>query len=118
MLTIQLNQLEFYGYHGVYAEERKTGGVYVVQCVLHYFPQAGVVTELDQTVNYEEVYALIKLRMAEPTPLLETIAMQLCYSIMEKFGQVEQVYVHVEKKNPPIPAFSGSVSVSYQLARE
>jgi dihydroneopterin aldolase len=118
MLTIQLNQLEFYGYHGVYAEERKIGGAYVVQCVLHYFPQVDVVTELDQTVNYEGVYALIKQRMAEPTPLLETIAMQLCHSIMEKFVQVEQVYVHVEKKNPPIPAFSGSVSVSFQLARQ
>jgi dihydroneopterin aldolase len=118
MLTIQLNQLEFFGNHGVYAEERKIGGSYVVQCVLHYLPKVELVTELNQTVNYEKVFELIKQRMAAPTPLLETIAMELCYSIMAKFSKVEQVYVHIEKRSPPIPAFSGSVSVSFQLARD
>jgi dihydroneopterin aldolase len=50
--------------------------------------------------------------------LLETIAMQLCYDVMEMFDAAQSIFVSVEKCNPPIKGYVGAVVVSFQLARE
>ena len=117
MLSIHLKDLLFTAHHGVYEEEKTLGNKFIVNLHLHYVSEHHVITELKQAVNYENVFALVLKRMKQPTPLLETIAMELCNSIMETFEVVHAVFVSVEKTNPPIPSLQGSVIVSYQLAR-
>ena len=118
MLSIHLKDLVFNSHHGLYEEEKILGNNFIVNVHVHYLPDASMVTQLDQAVNYETIFAVVHKRMLQPTLLLETIVMDLCNSIMETFEMVHGVFVSVEKTNPPIEALNGSVVVSYQLSRE
>ena len=118
MLTIHLKDLSFHAFHGVYSEESILGNHFIVNLHVHYIPQAEIVRELNQAVNYEKLFALVQTRMEQPSPLLETIAMELCHSVLEQFQPVHSVFVSVEKVNPPIPSLQGNVVVAYHLSRE
>jgi 7,8-dihydroneopterin aldolase/epimerase/oxygenase len=116
-LKIHLNNLEFYGYHGLYAEEQRAGNCFRVNisidCVV------GAVTEIDQTVNYAEVFALVKAEMEIATPLLETLAQRITTAILARFSLATSVRIYIEKLTPPIPYFSGtSVGVEWEQKRE
>lgn len=113
MLTIKLKDLNFRGFHGLYPEERILGGNFVVNLEVEYQPQPVIIQEIWQTLDYERLFEMVKARMALPTPLLETIAMELTAEILQKFQHVSRVSVEIEKKNPPIPGLSGSVVVAY-----
>lgn len=118
MLSIHLKDLVFSAHHGVYEEERILGNKFVVNVHVHYLPVEEVITQLQEAINYETLFAMVNHRMKQTTPLLETIAMELCNSIIQSFHLVQGVFVSIEKTNPPIEALNGSVVVSYQLSRE
>lgn len=113
MLTIQLKDLLFRSFHGVYQEETVLGGDFVVNVTVDYLPPTDIIWQLDETLNYETLFERVKQRMDQPTPLLETIAMEIADEILRNFNGVSRVSVAIEKKNPPISGFSGSVQVSY-----
>ncbi len=117
MLSIHLKDLVFNAYHGVHEQEKILGNKFVVNVHLHYMPAENVIFHLLQTINYETVFALVSNRMQHPSPLLETIVMELCNTIMESFDKVHAVFVSIEKTNPPIQSLQGNVVVSYQLAK-
>ena len=117
MLTIQLTNLEFHAYHGLYEEEKRIGGDYIVNVVIQRAPLKIPVMHLDETVNYALVYETVKQAMQQPTPLLETLVMTLASEILTKFSQAQEVKIDIKKIHPPIIAFEGEVGVSYSLKR-
>ena len=116
MLSINLNNLSFYGFHGLYEHERITGNSFVVNATIKYLPSSLVVA-IEETIDYVTIYELIKNRMAIATPLLETIVMEIANEIIEKYVLAKEVEIIITKENPPIPDFEGSVGVSYKLIR-
>jgi dihydroneopterin aldolase len=72
------------------------------------------VTTLEQTVNYAAVYEIIRHRMQSATPLLETLVQELTDEIYAHDKRIKSISVTVEKKNPPMSAFEGSVSVNFK----
>jgi 7,8-dihydroneopterin aldolase/epimerase/oxygenase len=117
MLTIQLKDLVFRSRHGVYPEEKLLGGDFCVNLTVDFDPGTVLVESLDQTLNYERLFEMVKRRMDIPTPLLETICMELAAEILSEFSMVSRVNIVLEKKNPPIPSLLGSVVVSYTAIR-
>ena len=116
MLSIQLNNLSFFAYHGLYDEEKISGNDFVVNVLIHFHPQHKV-DSIDQTIDYVSVYELIEKRMQIATPLLETIVMDLSSLILERFVIAEFVSIELTKQKPPIHNFKGTVSVKYELKR-
>ena len=116
MLSIHLNNLSFFSYHGLYDHERVEGNFFTVNATIHYHP-VGLVDSIEQTVDYVSVYELIKTRMTIATPLLETIVMELAEEILAKYSLAQEVYISLTKEKPPIANFEGSVGVSYSLKR-
>jgi dihydroneopterin aldolase len=51
--------------------------------------------------------------MQKPVDLLETLAEAMANNVHQQFQQVKKVSVEVEKLNPPIDKFSGTVAVKY-----
>ena len=116
MLTIHLEQILFRSYHGLYEEERINGNDFLVDVTVKYQP-FGEINRIEDTINYAEVFELVRKRMAIATPLLETVAMDIAALILSEFKVAEKVMITIKKLNPPIKNFNGKVGVSFELKR-
>lgn len=112
-MTITLNDLRFYGYHGLFPEEKIIGNEFQVDVEVSFQPAPMIISEISATINYAEVYRLIKNRMEVPTELLETLAMSITESIQQQFSSVTQISIHIRKMHPPMAFFEGNVGVRY-----
>jgi dihydroneopterin aldolase len=116
MMTILLENIELAGFHGVHPLEGKTG----TRFILHASIQVQLpVTEisLDQTIDYAEVYALIKQEFSHPHHLLENLSTHIIRKIFTTFNHAQQVTLTILKKDAPISGFKGQVGVSNCLSR-
>ena len=114
MMFIHLHDLRFYSFHGVHEEEGLLGGNYEINLSAGFEPSTDVIRELSETLDYTGIFQLIKERMAIPTSLLETIAMEICASIQSKYPSVAKISISVKKLYPPVNNFEGSVGVSFE----
>lgn len=112
ILTISLNHLRFFAYHGLYAEEKKIGAEFEVNLIVS-FPAENTISELNNTVNYEKLFQLLKDEMQKPRELLETFAMEVSESIHQSFPSIKKNEISITKLHPPIKGFTGNVSVNY-----
>jgi len=101
--VIRLVGLSFYGYHGVSAAEKETGRAFEIDCELHVdLAQAGHSDQLADTVDYTQVYALIKdVVEGKAYSLLEGLANELAGLLLDKFP-IYRVTLQVRKLHPPI----------------
>jgi len=111
MVTIHLHQLRFFCFHGIHQEERLIGNEFIVNIDID-FDRSELIRELDDTINYVTVYELVKQRMSIATPLLETIGQELLASISELDTRIRKLQIRIEKSNPPIEGFEGTVGVT------
>jgi len=111
--TIELKSVIFFAFHGLHDEERKTGNEYEVDLSVKYFTDGKKITKIDETINYVRLFEIVKQEMGQPRNLLETVAISITEKIQQQFSQVKEVEVRINKKNPPIVNFSGSVAVLY-----
>jgi len=116
-LTIHLHNLMFHAFHGLYEEEQKNGNNFVVNVDIE-MDNDGMITDLQQTVNYAEVFQVIHQRMLQATPLLETIVQELSQSIHLLDKKISSVSITIKKLSPPIENFVGEVGVTYQSVRQ
>ena len=101
--VIRIVGMSFYGYHGVTAAERETGRRYEVDCELEVdLSQPGHSDQLMDTIDYAEVYTIIK-QTVEGTAyaLLEGLATSLVTKVLDMFP-VYRVTLRVRKMTPPI----------------
>lgn len=111
---IHVNEMEFWGYHGVFAEETKLGQRFRVTLSLAVdLQEAGQTDDLEKTVNYGEAFVVCqKVVEGEPAKLVETVAERIATGILTKFtGLVKGCKVIVVKPDPPIPGHYRSVAV-------
>jgi dihydroneopterin aldolase len=118
LLTIHLHNLCFKAYHGLYKEEQLLGNDFEVNISINHLPSNEKIVSIEQTINYVAVYELVKQRMQQPTPLLETLAQEICEAILNKFPLAMQVHFSIKKLNPPIVNFQGSVGISFEMRRD
>ena len=114
MITVALNNLQFFAFHGVLEEERKIGNNYLVDVSLEFHENAEVITHINDTINYEYIYQLIRKRMNVPTPLLETIVMETGNQIHNEFPDLKSIFISIKKMHPPIEGIQGAAEVSWQ----
>ena len=116
-MRISLNKLLFVGYHGLYPEEKKLGNNYSVEIDIDFNPKQSIIDQLDQTIDYVHVYAIVKKWMEIPTPLLETLVGKIADDILSSQALANKVFVKITKLHLPIPSFEGNVSVKIEKSR-
>ena len=116
-MRISLNKLLFVGYHCLYPEEKKLDNNYSVEIDIDFTPNQGVIVQLDQTINYVHVYAIVKKWMEIPTPLLETLVGKIADDILSSQALANKVFVKITKLHLPISFFEGNVSVKIEKSR-
>jgi dihydroneopterin aldolase len=112
--TIELRNLEFFSFHGLYAEEKKVGGEFVVDVFAKFPAQDHKLTSIDETVNYAALFEIIKDEMNQPRALLETIAQSIAEKIYNKYAVLKEIEIRIEKKKAPIVGISGTVAAGYR----
>jgi 7,8-dihydroneopterin aldolase/epimerase/oxygenase len=116
---IFVNQMEFYGYHGVFPEETKLGQRFVVDLmVIVDLKKAGQTDELEYSVNYGELFQVCKeIVEGKPYKLVEAVAEKIAETVLGQFTLVSEVTIKVIKPDPPIPGHYQSVAVEITRGR-
>ncbi len=112
MLTIHLQNLKFFAYHGHHEEERILGNEYEVDAIVQ-FQEHSQISHLDETINYTPLYKIIKDRMQIPSHLLEPLAIDIGTTMKNEFLQIQVISIKITKMHPPISGFQGSVAVTW-----
>jgi dihydroneopterin aldolase len=98
-----LEGLEFHAYHGVYPHERSSGNKFEVDVVVDTrFSDLAFHDDLAGTINYEDLYSLIRGIMDQPAKLLETVGHAIADKTLKTFASAQRVEVRISKFNPPI----------------
>ena len=113
MALIALEGMEFFAYHGCFSEEQIIGTRFVVDLYLETNTQEAEESDrLSKTINYQDVYLIVKEQMAEKSKLLEHVGRRILNVVVEKHPEIEFAEVKVSKMNPPLGGKIGSVSVT------
>ncbi|MBR1784527.1 MAG: dihydroneopterin aldolase [Bacteroidales bacterium] len=118
MATISINNMRFYAHHGCFEEERRIGTHFKVDLrLVTDTSRAELSDDIADTVNYLEVYRVVKAEMEKPSHLLEHVARRVGDSVLRDFPAVQQVVVAVHKLNPPLGGQMDSVCVEIEMKR-
>ena len=112
MGLIQIENMEFYSFHGHFKEERIVGNKFLVDLTIETDMTLPADTDnLKDAVNYQRIYEIVKSQMEVKSHLLEHIAGRILDAIYSEMGGIKKVIVKVSKLNPPMGGKIGSVSV-------
>jgi len=112
MGQIQIENMEFYSFHGHFREEQIVGSRFLVDLTLE--TDMDVPSESDNlkdAVNYQRAYEIVKHEMEKKSHLLEHIAGRIIKAIYAEMTGIKKITVKVSKMNPPVGGKIGSVSV-------
>lgn len=100
---ICLHEVRFYAFHGVMPQERSVGGEFLVSVKVGYpLEKAMSSDDVADTLNYAELYELVKKEMMQPSGLLEHVMGRIVEAIEKAFPEVASVEVKIKKVNPPM----------------
>ena len=103
MECVELKKMIFYAYHGVMEQERIVGNTYRVDLKLFLDLSKAIQTDnLADTVNYADIFSLVKEEMEIPSLLLEHIAGRIVQKIKQKHPTIAKITIRLAKLNPPI----------------
>ena len=114
LMTIELKELRFHAFHGLFEEEKLTGNEFGVNMSVSYRPPSPLMDKIADTIDYEQLYEIVKAEMKKRRDLLETLVIEIAEKVYESFPIVTKVVITISKLHPPIAGFSGNVSVSFQ----
>jgi dihydroneopterin aldolase len=103
MGLIQIENMEFYAFHGHYREEQIVGNKFLVNLSIDSDMTAPATSDnLKDAINYQHAYRLVKEEMEKKSKLLENIAKRILDTIYANFEGVRTVTVKISKMNPPM----------------
>ena len=100
---IELEGMEFKAYHGVLEQEKVRGNEFVVDFRGELDLSAAAESDnLNDTLNYADIYEIVAYEMSIPSELLENVAGRILKAIEKQFPQLVSFSVRVSKKRPPV----------------
>jgi len=113
MALIELEEMEFYAYHGCFKEEQIVGNKFLLNFSFETdTAKAENSDNINDTVNYQMVYNLVKEEMERPSHLLENIARRLIVKVCGQFQTITKAKVKISKMNPPMGGKMKCVSLT------
>jgi dihydroneopterin aldolase len=95
--------MEFYAYHGCFREEQIIGTYFNVDLCLEVdTSEAERSDKLSDTVNYQDVYLLVKSEMEIKAKLLEHVGRRILDAVMKNYPEVASAEIKISKMNPPL----------------
>ena len=119
MDKIFVDEMEFYGYHGVFPEETRLGQRFKVNLMVEAdLSAAGKSDNLEDSINYGELYQVCKsIVEGKPYKLVEAVAEKITAAVLDGFPMAHACTVKVIKPDPPIPGHYKSVAIEIKRSR-
>ena len=110
--TIQLTSIRAYGYTGLFPEEQSLGQWFEVDLTLWVdITKPGKSDRIEDTYDYRvDVQTIQEMIRTARFYLIEKLVESIAQTVLAS-SKVKQVRVRLTKVNPPIPDFSGKVSI-------
>ena len=113
MGIIEIEGMEFYAYHGHFKEEQIVGNKFLVNITIKTnCDRAAKTDNLEDALDYQKVYSLIKDEMQENSFLLENICDRILTRMYNEFAYIQKTTIKVSKINPPMGGQIEKVSVT------
>lgn len=116
---IYLHDVRFHAFHGVLPQERSVGADFVLSVRLGYdVTRAAATDDVQDTLNYAEVYQLVKHQMEQPSNLLEHVAGRIADALTNTFPAITSIDLELTKANPPMGADLRGAGVELHLIND
>ena len=103
MEYIELKKLIFHAFHGVSEQERIIGNNYRIDLKLFLDLNKAIKSDdLKDTVDYSDIFNLVKQEMAISSRLLEHVAGRIVRKIKQNYPRISKITIRLAKINPPI----------------
>lgn len=113
MGVIEIEEMEFYAYHGHYEEERVVGNRFLLDLRLECdCDKAADSDQIKDALNYQIAYKVIREQMQQKSHLLENIAKRILDALYNNLPDIKKATIKVRKMNPPMGGQIKSVSVT------
>ncbi|MBJ3784156.1 dihydroneopterin aldolase [Devosia sediminis] len=116
---IILNDLGFYGYHGVFSEEARLGQRFFIdiQCGVD-LTAPGTTDELGHTLSYADIYEVVKANFeGKRTKLIEALAQNIVTGLFEVFPEIGWIIIRIRKPEAPIAMVHGEAAIELHRVR-
>lgn len=116
MGRVELVDMEFFAHHGCFEQERIIGNKFIVNLWVDCdCTKASQTDGINDALNYQTLYDIVKKEMAQPSHLLEHVAGRILKQVKEQFPHIAAVQVKIDKLNPPLGGKVGSSRVTMSL---
>ena len=117
-MEIRLNDIRLFARHGVLEQERDTGGDFRVSMAVGYdFSRALNTDCVNDTLNYAQLFQVVKSQMDIPSRLIEHVAGRIAKQVLSRWPEAQYVKVDITKVNPPMHADCKGAVVSLRMSR-
>jgi dihydroneopterin aldolase len=115
---IELENMEFFAYHGCYKEEQVVGNRFLVNLSMETTHLDAIKTDkLKDALNYQKAYEIVKKEVEIPSHLLEHVCGRILDSLFSLFAELDSATVKLSKLNPPMGGKMERVSVTLSRRR-
>lgn len=103
MSIISIEGMEFFAYHGCFKEEQVIGTKFRIDLFLEVDTSAAEKSDqLQDTVNYQSVFQLVKKEMETTSKILEHVGRRILDNIKHEFPVIDHARIKIRKLNPPL----------------
>ena len=115
---VHIDGIRLHARHGVLPQEQLTGNDYIINVRASYdISRAMQTDDVADTLNYAEVYNIIKEEMSIPSKLIEHVAGRIADRLMDSYSQISSVMLRITKCNPPMGADCNGAGVEILVKR-
>ncbi len=114
-MTIELENMKFYAYHGHYEVEQKVGNHFLVSLLAETTALDALESDrLKDALDYQLLYRLVKQEMEIPSHLLEHVAERITTVILSEIKPISHIRVKISKMNPSMGGEIEKVSITLE----
>lgn len=120
MGIIEIEDMEFYAYHGCFDAEKVVGNYFMVQARLEGDCSVPAKTDnIQDALNYQRAYEVIKEQMMISSDLLEHVTKRIIDALFNFFGErIDFAQIKVSKMAPPMGGKMKAVSVTLSRSKK
>lgn len=109
---IEINNMEFYAFHGCYREEKIVGNKFIVDFSYRCDVECATKSDsINDTISYLDVYEIIKEEIMKGSNLLEHVAQRALDAVVYKYVDILSATIRISKMTPPLGGDIERVSV-------